>query len=91
MEFNLSYLEVPEKFEKVFVRLGESEPSYMSYFLENKKNIGPTSLEDWKNGRTLVKFLKIFTWLRFFGSLNVKPNSFFNEIVLRAYKFVAIV
>jgi len=27
-------LEAAEKFEKVFVRLGESEPRYMSYFLE---------------------------------------------------------
>jgi len=39
----------------------------MSYFLEvdskgNKKNIGPPSLEDWKNDRTLVKLLKILHW-----------------------------
>jgi len=27
-------LKAAEKFEKVFVRLGESEPRYMSYFLE---------------------------------------------------------
>jgi hypothetical protein len=44
-------LEAAENFEKVFVRLGESEPRYMSYFLEvnskrNKKNIGPSNLED---------------------------------------------
>ena len=44
-------LEAAEKFEKVFVRLDEIEPRYMSYFLEvdskrNKNNIGPTSLED---------------------------------------------
>jgi hypothetical protein len=44
-------LEAAEKFEKVFMRLGQSEPRYMSYFLEivskrNKKNIGPPSLED---------------------------------------------
>jgi len=44
--------------------LGESKHRYMSYFLEvdskgNKKNIGPPSLEDWKNDRTLVKLLKI--------------------------------
>jgi hypothetical protein len=37
-----------EKFEKVFVKLGESESRYMSYFLdvdskENKKNIEPPS------------------------------------------------
>jgi len=51
--WNLTYLmlEATEKFEKVFVRLGQSEPRYMSYFLEvdskgNKKNIGPLSLED---------------------------------------------
>jgi TorA maturation chaperone TorD len=44
-------LEAAAKFEKVFVGLGEKKPRYMSYFLEvdskrNKKNIGPTSLED---------------------------------------------
>jgi hypothetical protein len=27
-------LKAAEKFEKVFVRLGESQPRYMSYFLE---------------------------------------------------------
>ena len=50
--WNSTYLilEVAENFEKVFVRLGESEPKYMSYFLEvhskgNKKK-GPPSLED---------------------------------------------
>jgi hypothetical protein len=34
--WNLTYLilEVAENFDKVFVRLGESEPGYMSYFLE---------------------------------------------------------
>jgi hypothetical protein len=37
----------------VFVRLGEKEPRYMSYFLEvdskgNKKNIGPSGLKDWE-------------------------------------------
>ena len=44
-------LDAAERFEKVFVRLGESEPRYMGYFLEvdqkgNKKNIGPPGLED---------------------------------------------
>jgi hypothetical protein len=49
----------------------------------NKKNIGPPSLEDWKNARTLVKFLKIFymVTLRFSGSLHVTSNSFFNELI----------
>jgi len=68
--WNSTYLmlETVEKFEKVFMRLGESEPRYISYFLEvdserNKKNIGPPSLKDWKNGRTLIKFLKIYTRL----------------------------
>jgi hypothetical protein len=84
--WNSAYLmlEAAEKFEKKFIRLGESEPRYMSYFLEfdskgNKKNIGPPSLEDWKNDRTLVKFLKIFytVTLRFYGSLHVTSNSFF--------------
>jgi hypothetical protein len=81
-------LEAAEKFEKVFVRLGEKEPRYMSYFLEvdskeNKKNIGPPGLEDWENARTLVKFLKIFymVTLRFSGSLHVTSNSFFNELI----------
>jgi len=34
--WNSTYLmlEAAEKFEKVFVRLGQSEPRYMSYFLE---------------------------------------------------------
>jgi hypothetical protein len=59
-------LEAAEKFEKVFVRLGQSEPRYMSYFLKvdskgNKKNIGPPSLEDWENAITLLKFLRFFT------------------------------
>ena len=76
-------LEAAEKFEKVFMRLGQSEPRYMSYFLEvdskeNKKNIGPLSLEDWENAITLLKFLKIFymVTLRFPGSLHVTSNSF---------------
>ena len=81
-------LEVAEKFEKVFVRLGQSEPRYMSYFLEvdskeNKKNIGSLSLEDWENAITLLKFLKIFYMitLKFSGSLHVTSNSFFNELI----------
>jgi len=81
-------LEAIEKFEKVFVRLGQSEPRYMSYFLEvdskgNKKNIEPPSLEDWENARTLLKFLKIFymVTLKFSGSLHVTSNSFFNELI----------
>jgi hypothetical protein len=81
-------LEAAAKFEKVFVKLGEKEPRYMSYFLEvdskgNKKNIGPISLEDWESARTLMKFLKIFymVTLRFFGSLHVTSNSFFNELI----------
>jgi len=51
--WNSTYLmlEAAEKFEKVFVRLGQSEPRYVSYFLKvdskgNKKNIGPPSFED---------------------------------------------
>ena len=34
--WNSTYLmlEAAKKFEKVFVRLGKSEPKYMSYFLE---------------------------------------------------------
>jgi len=51
--WNSTYLmlEAAAKFKKVFVRLGEKEPRYISYFLEvdskrNKNNIGPTSLED---------------------------------------------
>jgi hypothetical protein len=88
--WNLTYLilEAAEKFEKVFVRLGEKEPRYMSYFLEvdsqgNKKNIGPPSVEDWENTRTLVKFLKTFymVTLRFSYSLHVRSNSFFNELI----------
>jgi len=49
MEFILSYVRKATKnFEKVFVSLGQSEPKYVSYFLEvdskgNKKNIGPPS------------------------------------------------
>ncbi|KAL9372591.1 hypothetical protein Peur_034835 [Populus x canadensis] len=88
--WNSTYLmlEAAEKFEKVFVRLGEKELRYMSYFLEvdskgNRKNIGPPGLEDWENARTLVKFLKIFymVTLRFSGSLHVTSNSFFNELI----------
>jgi hypothetical protein len=59
----------------------------MSYFLEvdskgNKKNIGPPSLENWENARTLVNFLKIFQMitLRFSGSLQITSNYFFNEL-----------
>ena len=81
-------LKVAEKFENVFVRLGQSEPRYMSYFLEvdskgNKKKIGPPNLDDWENARTLLKFLKIFyiVPLKFSGSLYVTSNSFFNELI----------
>jgi len=88
MEFNYLMLEAAEKFEKVFVRLGESESRYMSYFLEvdskgNKIKIRPPSLEDWENARTLLKFLNIFymVTLRFSDSLHVTSNSFFNELI----------
>jgi hypothetical protein len=81
-------LKAAEKFENVFVRLGQSEPRYMSYFLEvdskgNKKKIGPPNLDDWENARTLLKFLKIFyiVPLKFSGSLYVTSNSFFNELI----------
>jgi len=89
-QWNSTYLmlEAAEKFEKVFVRLGQSEPRYGSYLLKvdskgNKKNIGPPSLEDWENARTLLKFLKIFymVTLKFSGSLHVTSNSFFNELI----------
>jgi hypothetical protein len=72
----------------VFVRLGQSEPRNMSYFLKvdskgNKKNIGSPSLEDWENARTLLKFLKIFymVTLKFSSSLHVTSNSSFNELI----------
>ncbi|KAG5247692.1 zinc finger BED domain-containing protein [Salix suchowensis] len=88
--WNSTYLmlDAAERFEKVFVRLGESEPRYMGYFLEvdqkgNKKNIGPPGSEDWENGRILVKFLKIIytVTLKFSGSLHVTSNFFFNELI----------
>uniref|UniRef100_A0A6N2KMT4 BED-type domain-containing protein n=1 Tax=Salix viminalis TaxID=40686 RepID=A0A6N2KMT4_SALVM len=88
--WNSTYLmlDAAERFEKVFVRLGESDTRYMGYFLEvdqkgNKKNIGPPGSEDWENGRILVKFLKIFytVTLKFSGSLHVTSNSFFNELI----------
>jgi len=89
MEFILSYVRKAIKnLEKVFVRLGQSEPRYVSYFLEvdskgNKKNIWPPSLVDWKNTRTLLKFLKIFyiVTLKFSSSLHVTSYSFFNELI----------
>jgi hypothetical protein len=81
-------LEAAEKFEMVFVRLSESESRYISYFLRvdskgNKKNIRPSSLEDWENARTLLKFLKIFymVTLRFSSLLHVTSNSLFNELI----------
>uniref|UniRef100_A0A6N2L2W2 hAT-like transposase RNase-H fold domain-containing protein n=1 Tax=Salix viminalis TaxID=40686 RepID=A0A6N2L2W2_SALVM len=79
MEFNLSHVGCCRKIEKVFVRLGESEPRYMG----NKKNIGPPNSDDWGNARILVKFLKIFytVTLKFSGSLHVTSNSFFNELI----------
>jgi hypothetical protein len=90
-------LKAAEKFEKVFVRLGQSEPRYVSYFLEvdskgNKKNIGPPSLENWENVRTLLKFLKIFymVTLKFSDSLHVTSNSFFNELIYMHTKLLQL-
>uniref|UniRef100_A0A6N2LG45 hAT-like transposase RNase-H fold domain-containing protein n=1 Tax=Salix viminalis TaxID=40686 RepID=A0A6N2LG45_SALVM len=72
-------LEVVEKLEKVFVRLGESEPRYISYFLEvdskgNKKIEGHLV---WRIGKMIFY---MFT-LRFSTSLHVTSNSFFNELI----------
>lgn len=52
MEFNLSDIRSVKRFERFFfIRLSESDPRYMSYFMEadskgNKKNIEPPSFDD---------------------------------------------
>jgi hypothetical protein len=81
-------LEAMEKFERVFIRLGESDPRYMSYFIKvcskrNKKKHKAPSLKDWGNARSLVMFLKIFCMvtLRFYSSLHITSNSFFNKLI----------
>jgi len=89
MEFNSLILEAVEKFERIFIKLGENDSMDMSYFIEvdlkrNKKiYIGTLSFEDWKNVRSMVKFLKIFYMdtLKIFYSLYVISNSFSNEFI----------
>jgi hypothetical protein len=72
----------------VFMRLEETDPRYLSYFevdskRKQKKDLGPSILEDWKKTRSFVKFLKLFymVTLKFSGSLNVTSNSFFHELI----------
>jgi hypothetical protein len=84
-------LEDMEKIRRVFIRLGESDPRYMSYFIKvcskrnKKKNTRPSNLKDWGNARSLGMFLKIFymVTLRFYSSLHVTSNSFFNKLIYK--------
>lgn len=82
--WNSTYLmlEVAEKFEKAFVRLGEDDLKYLSYFNSNS-NIGPPIDFDWLNARMSVKILKMFyqVTLKFSGTLYVTSNVFCHEIV----------
>ena len=88
-----------EKYDQVFKWL-EDDPGYLAHFLGKYVNESswessrePPNEDDWDNCRTFVKFLKILynAMKRFWGSLYVTSNVFFNEmffIQTRINKFI---
>ena len=82
-------LENVEKFKKAFERLEDEDSNYRVYFIDkdecrNSGTLcgGPPNEEDWKNCKSLVKFLKLFydATKRFSGSMYVTSNAFFDDI-----------
>ncbi|WCJ38060.1 hypothetical protein M5689_019139 [Euphorbia peplus] len=71
-------LEAAEKFEKTFMKLEGEDSKYLEHF-----DSGPPNVDDWKNARCFIKFLKLFynATLKFSGSLFVTSNTFFHEIM----------
>ena len=81
-------LENAEKYDQVFKWL-DDDPGYLAHFLGKYVNESswessrePPNEDDWDNCRTFVKFLKILynAMKRFWGSLYVTSNVFFNEM-----------
>ncbi|WCJ28874.1 Zinc finger BED domain-containing protein RICESLEEPER 2 [Euphorbia peplus] len=71
-------LEAAEKFEKAFMKLEGEDSKYLEHF-----DSGPPNVDDWKNAKCFIKFLKLFynATLKFSGSLFVTSNTFFHEIM----------
>ena len=77
-------LETAEKFEKVFLRMDFEDDGYSSYFRTEEDNggLGSPCMTDFQNCRAFVTFLRLFynATKKFFGSLYVTSNAFYDEI-----------
>ncbi|XP_054806308.1 zinc finger BED domain-containing protein RICESLEEPER 2-like [Prosopis cineraria] len=72
------------KFQKVFERMRDEDDDYIAFF-NSKQEGGVFSgsiLDDWKNAKVFIKFLKIFydINLKFSSSLIVTSNDCFHQI-----------
>ncbi|XP_054806323.1 zinc finger BED domain-containing protein RICESLEEPER 2-like [Prosopis cineraria] len=84
--WNSTYLmlQAAMKFQKVFERMRDEDDDYIAFF-NSKQEEGVFSgpiLDDWKNAKVFIKFLKIFydITLKFSSSLIVTSNDCFHQI-----------
>ncbi|XP_068336483.1 zinc finger BED domain-containing protein RICESLEEPER 2-like [Pyrus communis] len=97
--WNSTYLMLTNalKFEKAFVRMGDDEIAYLSWFGEDlpeeeervgepsngKKRYGPPNMEDWSNAAIFVNFLKVFYQMTLKMSVTLHPacHSTFSDLL----------
>ena len=95
--WNSTYLMlyIAKNVEKVFLRMDFEDDSYSSHFMnkENCGGLGSPSGFDFQNCRTFVGFLKLFynTTKKFFGSLYVTSNTFFDDIFVIQENFAHLI
>ena len=84
--WNSTYLmlETAEKFKKVFLRMDFEDDGYSSYFRtkEASGGLGSPCMSDFQNCKAFVTLLRLFynATKKFFGSLYITSNAFFDEI-----------
>ena len=84
--WNSTYLmlETAKKFKKVFLRMDFEDDGYSSYFRtkEASGGLGSPCMSDFQNCKAFVTLLRLFynATKKFFGSLYITSNAFFDEI-----------
>jgi hypothetical protein len=96
IRWNLIYiiLESAVKFEKVFLRMDFEDEAYNTHFHKQQTSgdLGALDASDFHDCRLFVSFLKLFynATKKFFGSLYVTSNTFFDEIYIIQTKIIEL-
>jgi hypothetical protein len=87
-------LESAVKFEKVFLRMDFEDETYNTYFHKQQTSggLGAPDASDFYDCRLFVSFLKLFYNVikKFFSSLYVTSNTFFDEIYIIQTKIIEL-